>query len=250
MSGADLIVGLTSKSMAHSKARQRATDGGARYLSLPDYSMDFLASPALQVNFRSLYPTVRMVADWFTGGREAEVSTRAGTNVRLNILGREGNCCPGYVERPGDLGSPPDVEANVSPIETDSEGFLVVDGSIPHPDLGLLNAAVELKIANGCITDILGPSDVVSILESLFSQAGSPKAKILAECGVGLNRAAQLTGNMLTDEGAAGSMHFGFGSNSTVGGLNDIGFHLDFVFRAATLKIDGRTLIRDGELVG
>ncbi len=53
---------------------------------------------------------------------------------------------------------------------------------------------------------------------------------------------------MLTDEGAAGTMHFGFGSNATVGGENDVQFHLDFVFRDATLLVDGNTLIRDGKL--
>jgi leucyl aminopeptidase (aminopeptidase T) len=85
-------------------------------------------------------------------------------------------------------------------------------------------------------------------LERLFKTAGSDKALVLAECGVGLNEKAKLTGTMLTDEGAYGTMHFGFGSNATVGGVNDVAFHLDFVFRSPTLTVDGKTVLERGEL--
>jgi leucyl aminopeptidase (aminopeptidase T) len=72
---------------------------------------------------------------------------------------------------------------------------------------------------------------------------------VLAECGVGLNPDAELTGSMLTDEGTNGTMHFGFGSNATVGGQNDVSFHLDVVFREATLEIDGSPILEHGEVL-
>ena len=34
-------------------------------------------------------------------------------------------------------------------------------------------------------------------------------------------------------------VHFGFGSNITVGGKNDVPFHLDFVIKKPDLFIDG-----------
>ena len=71
---------------------------------------------------------------------------------------------------------------------------------------------------------------------------------VLAECGVGLNPAATLTGVMLTDEGSLGTVHFGFGSNSTVGGINEIAFHVDFVCRAATMSVDGKVIIQKGHI--
>ena len=75
-------------------------------------------------------------------------------NIDLDIRGRVGNCCPGFVCKPGDLGSPPDIESNISPIEFKSNGKIVVDGSIPHPSIGLLRENVMLKIENGCIKSI------------------------------------------------------------------------------------------------
>ena len=47
---------------------------------------------------------------------------------------------------------------------------------------------------------------------------------------------------MLIDEGVLGTFHCGFGSNITIGGLNKINFHLDFVSYQDNLIIDGETI--------
>lgn len=249
MMTADLICGLTRMSMAHTQARIDAGANGARYLSLPDYSLELMDDPCLLVDFRARGRIARWLADVFTNGRTIRVTTSAGTDITIDAGDRVGNCCPGYVEKPGDLGSPPDIEANVSPLETGSNGRVVVDGSIPVPGIGLLDRPVVLTVADGRITDFAGDPSLVETLRSMFAAVGSDKAYVLAECGVGLNDKARLTGAMLTDEGALGTMHFGFGSNATVGGENDVPFHTDFVFRNATLEVDGRTMIRDGEVL-
>jgi 2,5-dihydroxypyridine 5,6-dioxygenase len=246
---ADLILGLTAKSMAHTQARHDATQNGARYLSLPEYSMDLLSDPSLRVDFQAGGLLARALADRFSDGQTVQVRTAAGTDITLEISGREGNCCPGYVRNPGELGSPPDIEANISPIETASYGTVVVDGSIPFPGFGLLAAPVTLTVDGGRIVAINGEREITRRLEDLFASEDPAKTRILAECGIGLNKAAQLTGIMLTDEGAYGTMHFGFGSNATVGGLNDVAFHVDFVFRDATLLIDDELVIKHGAVV-
>lgn len=248
MCEADLVVGVTRHSMAHTNARIGASKSGARYLSLPDYSLELLANPSVTTDFRARHPLVQRFSDSFSEGSTVRVQTRRGTDITIDIAGRTGNACPGYVKNPGDLGSPPDIEANVSPVETGSNGYVLVDGSIPCPEIGLLSTPVGLYVENGRIVRFEGPEELVNRLQRLFSSAGSSKAYVLAECGVGLNERAQLTGAMLTDEGALGTMHFGFGSNATVGGLNEVPFHLDFVFRDASLWVDGTPLLVDGRI--
>ena len=54
---------------------------------------------------------------------------------------------------------------------------------------------------------------------------------------------------MLIDEGAIDCMHFGFGSNYTVGGKNKTDFHLDFVIRKPFLDVNGRALLENGKLM-
>lgn len=247
MRNADLIFGLTRFSMAHTRARNEACNMGARYLSLPEYSYNLLRDPAVMTDYRGRAPVVRSFADAFTAGLSVRVTSELGTDIAIDIAGRTGNYCPGFVQGPGELGSPPDIEANVSPLETGSDGVVIVDGSIPCAEIGLLQSPVELRVRNGRIVRFDSEDrDIVNKLEHLFERVGSEKAYILAECGVGLNEAAKLTGVMLTDEGASGCMHFGFGSNATVGGLNEVGFHLDFVFRSPDLFIDERQMLSKG----
>jgi len=250
MLASDICMGVTLMSLAHTEARRAMCGKGGRYLSLPEYSMELLRDPSIGVDYRERAPVVRRVADALSRGRRVRVTTALGTDVVCNIAGRDGNYCPGFVEKPGDLGSPPDIEANVSPVETDSHGTIVVDGSIPCLEIGLLKTPVTLTVRGGKIVDFTSASvDLVATLRGLFERAGDDRAYVLAECGIGLNTEARLTGSMLTDEGAYGNVHFGFGSNATVGGKNKVAFHLDFVCRNASLDIDDVPLIRNGELL-
>lgn len=244
---ADLVAALTLKSIAHTRARLALNAGGGRFLSLAGYSQALFQDPALLVDYHAQFPLTSFVSETFTNGSKIRVRTNAGTDISLNIAGREGNCCPGFVNESFGLGSPPDIEANVSPVEEDSEGVVVVDGSVATEELGLLETPIILQISGGRIVRFESENrEYVRICEEIFKRIENPLAYVLAECGVGLNPAAKLTGNMLTDEGVLGCVHFGFGSNATVGGKNDVPFHLDFVFRNASLWVDDVPVLIDG----
>jgi len=249
MGQADLVLGLTKMSLAHTRARQALCANGGRYLSLPGYSRELLADPCVQTDFQGQYALTRAISDAFSAGSEVRVKTAAGTDVWLGIAGRTGNCCPGFVNQHYSLGSPPDIESNVSPVEHLSEGIAVIDGSVACDEIGLLEKPIELTISGGRITGVRSArADYVERVNALFARIGYRNALVLAECGVGLNPLAKLTGNMLTDEGCLGCVHFGFGSNITVGGQNDVPFHIDFVMRDASLWIDGNMVLDGGRL--
>ncbi len=107
--------------------------------------------------------------------------------------------------------------------------------------LGKLDSPIKLIIKKGSINSIEGDARCCEILESLFERYGE-RARVLAEFGVGFNEKAKLCGNMLIDEGCFGTFHFGFGSNSTVGGKNEVNFHLDFIFYAEEAFLDDRRI--------
>ena len=244
-----LIICLTKMSLAHTKARFRSTVNGSRFLSLPDFSDEILVSPALMTDFHKEFDIVDAFTKKLSDGRRVTITSDLGTKLTADIVGRSGNCCPGFVKEPGDLGSPPDIEANISPIEEKSSGQIVVDGSIACPEIGLLGQPVILTIKDGLIKKWFSENkDTIAALDKMFNSISDRRTRYLAEIGIGLNPNAQLTGSMLTDEGALGTMHFGFGSNSTVGGVNNVPFHLDFVIRDATLEIDGECLINQGSI--
>jgi leucyl aminopeptidase (aminopeptidase T) len=248
MLNAKLVLGFTKMSMAHTKARQEFCAMGGRYLSLPGYTEALINDPCILANYQAQLSLTKAITDAFTLGSRVRVTTEAGTDITLDIRGRVGNCCPGFVNDHYNLGSPPDIESNVSPVENASEGVAVIDGSVACDEIGLLGQPIHLKIREGKIVDVKSSNpDYVHKVNNLFARIDNPKAYILAECGVGLNPLAQLTGHMLTDEGAMGCVHFGFGSNSTVGGLNDVPFHVDFIMRNGSLWIDDHQILNAGQ---
>ena len=77
----DVVCGITKFSLAHSQARLQATKRGAKYVSLPDYSLELLADPALTMDFPSLVDLSTSLASKFTDSNTIRVTTRAGTDL-------------------------------------------------------------------------------------------------------------------------------------------------------------------------
>ncbi|MBA3662165.1 MAG: hypothetical protein H0W64_10575 [Gammaproteobacteria bacterium] len=246
MANANVIFGITSMSMAHTAARYEATQKGARYLSLPDYTTELLKRPALYVDFRKISPIADRLARLFTVANKIRITTELGSDVVLTISGRTGNSAPGWCYAPGVLSSPPDAEANVPPVETETTGVLIVDGSIPCAELGLLQSPIALTLKGGKIIGIEGQHSAV--LEALFERFQNDAVRVAAEFGIGLNPAAELIGSMLEDEGCLGTIHIGFGSNITIGGKNKVPFHLDTIVRNASIYVDDEIIMEKGTL--
>lgn len=241
MNNCNLILGLTTNSMAHTNARLNAAEHGVRYLSLPNYSKDVLKHPSLRVDFYELGEKVKNLANKFTSSKKIILQTNTGTKIELDVTNRKGNFAPGYVGNDILLGSPPDIEANIPPVEGKSNGVVTIDGSIPIKGIGILKNPIFLKIEKGKLESIEGDNQVENFLNKLFDKYGE-RSRILAEFGVGFNNEAKLCGNMLIDEGSYGTFHFGFGSNRTIGGANEINFHLDFVFYADKINLDNQII--------
>jgi leucyl aminopeptidase (aminopeptidase T) len=246
MLAAEVIFCLTRMSLAHTAERLAACRQGARFLSLPDYSLALLGSASLQFDFASAAPTALRLKHRLDGARRIEVRTEAGTDLRFSAEGRSANACPGICWQPGTLGSPPDAEVNIAPVEGTAEGVVQVDGSIPCREIGKLSEPITLQVRGGAIVGASGAA--AKALEAVFERAGRPEARWLAEFGIGLNPLAAISGCMLEDEGCAGTFHLGFGSNATIGGRIRVPFHLDFVVRHPSAWVDGVQILDRGRV--
>ena len=79
-------------------------------------------------------------------------------------------------QKKGDLGSPPDIEVNISPKEKMSKGVAYINGSITHPKIKLLKKPLKLTITNGFITKIEGKNEKINILlNKLFGKKNQRK---------------------------------------------------------------------------
>jgi len=70
----------------------------------------------------------------------------------------------------------------------------------------------------------------------------------IAELGIGTNERALITGVVLEDEKALGTVHVALGDNASMGGKVKVPVHLDGVLRWPTLEVDGEVVVEDGML--
>ena len=248
MRAADAVMMLTTVTLAPSRARAEAQYAGARILSLGGYSYDILHSDALRADFKALRPIVERVARRLTEADVARVKSRAGTDIELRLGARGAHALHNICHDPGTMGSPPDVEAYVAPLEDTAEGTVCIDGAINLPEFGLLHEPVRLTLEGGRVIGIDGGVEA-GRFKGLLESYEDPEMYRLGELGIGLNPRARLVGNPLIDEGALGTAHIALGLNYTYGGeIRDARTHIDCVFRGPTIELDGESLLEDGRL--
>lgn len=248
MLGADVIFAPTRFSLSHSDARIAANENGARFISMPDYTDDMLKGGALDADFLEIYKKVKKMQQILTEAEKIHVTTEAGTDIWLNAKGRVGNEVSGVCREPGTWGSPPNIEVNISPVENETQGTAVIDGSIPMPGIGVVSEPVLLRIVDGRIAEFKGGKEAEKF-RRLLKEEENPANVVLAEFGIGLNDKAELKGSMLEDEGAYGTCHFGFGHNADQGGENSASVHIDGVFRNPDVEIDGVKIMEKGRCI-
>ena len=248
MADADVIFGATKFSLFHSQARRDAVAKGARFVNMADYKVSMFESGGLFADFVKQGEVCAFLGRSMAG-KEILISTKRGTYFTASIEGRQ--TVPQFARslKPGDSSSPPDIECAVCAVEGTANGIVYVDGSIPHPRLGLIHDEIKLEIQNGRIVSITGGPQS-EILSQILHDFQDDNVYCVGEIGVGLNPECRLNGNMLEDEGCAGTVHFGFGSNIGFHGVIDCPYHLDMVFREPDVQIDRRAILERGQVVG
>lgn len=240
MVASDVVLAPTTYSLTHTQARLRACKAGARVATMPAITEEMMCRGAMLANYGKVSKLTYKAADLLTKASEAEITTPAGTDLCLNIAGRDAHSDTGIFHKPGDFGNLPAGEAFIAPIEGKAEGRVIIDGR-----LGGLRGAIEIVVEDGWARKIFGkPSRK---LRKMLDEAG-PNAYNLAEFGVGTNPKARLFGNPLEDEKVLGTCHVALGDNSTFGGKVRAGIHIDGVLLRPTIKLDKRIIMENGQL--
>jgi leucyl aminopeptidase (aminopeptidase T) len=240
MAGCDVFIAPTSRSLSHTNARKRATDGGARGATMPGVTEDMLAR-VMSVDLDAMGARSKAVAALLDAGTRAHVTCPRGTDLRLAIDGRAGISDDGKLTERGAFGNLPCGEAFIAPGY--GEGTVVATSLAP---LGLSSEPATLTVAEGRIVAAdggLGPQFIDLLL------AHGRLGTNLAELGVGTNDRAQLTGNVLEDEKILGTVHVAFGASAGIGGTVSVPIHLDVVVLDASLEVDGRPVLAAGRYV-
>jgi leucyl aminopeptidase (aminopeptidase T) len=184
-----------------------------------------------------------VIAAALTAARTCRITSSAGTDIALSVEGRTGIVDSGRLKDPGAFGNLPAGEAYIAPIEGIGEGSIVIDGALAG--YGLLRSPLRIHVAAGRV--VAADGEAANWLLTTLD-AGGDSGRLIAEIGIGVNPGASLTGISIVDEKARGTAHLAFGMNTSFGGANAAGVHIDGILLSPTVTLDGQPLIINGKL--
>jgi len=203
-----------------------------------------LADPA------ALRARTRDLAARVSNARTVRITSPAGTDLSVEVCRP---CLPltGHAEEDTGFGSFPSGEAMLSPREGSAEGRFVADSFVQvvyieghGPQIGMVDAPIELRFANGRLTGIDGGRS--ARLLSRILDAADDTARMLAELGLGTNPSARAIAHV-ENKFRLGTAHVALGDNhligwrgrSIYGGTLKSGRHVDLVAEDITIELDG-----------
>lgn len=244
MAAADVVLIPTSKSLTHTRARREANRSGTRIASMPMITAEMM-NRTLMVDYVSMVTLTKKYANALSKGNTVHITSPAGTDLVMKIEGRDGIVDSGEIQQSGASGNLPAGEACIAPQEGSAQGILVFDGSLAQ--WGKLDEPITITVKAGLATSISGNKAADWLWETV--QACGVAGTNIAELGIGTNARAVVSGNILEDEKAIGTVHVALGDNKGLGGMTEAGVHLDGLILSPTVAIDGKTVIKDGILL-
>ena len=244
MKTADVAFTCTTHAITHTHARLEAAEAGTRSGILRGVTEDMMVEGAMSVDFEELRRVTEALATLMTDASRATVTSDEGTDVEFSIEGTQAHSLDGYFHEEYGFATLPPGEAPTHPVEGTANGTIVVDVSMDN--IGMLDEPIRLEVQDGFVTEVSGGDEAEQLREILANS--DENAGNLAEFAIGTNPKARLIGNTAEDKKKAGTMHFAIGDNESLGGSTRSDIHLDGVLRKPTVRLDDRTVVKDGVL--
>lgn len=246
----DIIIGATDFSFITTNAIKTAVKKGARFLSLPLSCTDgssLLENDFIQMNPRTTQKDARRLISNMKNGKLVHITTTKGTDLYFDIEGRKPGYFNGKADRKGLIGSS-SFEVFVAPNEDETRGVLYLDASFGY--IGLVKNTVKIVFEKGRIVSAHSKGDDATKLMNYIESFNSSNMYKPGELGIGLNRISKTRGvSYIEDESAFHTFHIGMGRNFGLGGKQDAAGHFDIVTNDPTISVDGKTIMKDGEIV-
>ncbi len=169
----DAVIGLAWTSTSHTLFQRLLTGAAeARYASLPAFNPG-LWQTAMSADWRQLERKTTALKNTLSGTISARIHTPNGTNLSLDLRGREFISDTSLLNQPGRFGTLPSGEVSIAPMEGTSRGKMVVEPGL-NPGIKIQST---LEVREGKVTKMSGDSGTLSWLESIFYKY--PEARTL-----------------------------------------------------------------------
>ena len=240
----DLVFCPTSMSMTHTDAKRSAQALGVRICTLPGITEEVMVR-CMNADYFAIAERTNKLANLLDRTSVVKVTAPAGTNLTMPVRGRKAIASHGLFREKGTGGNLPTGEAFLAPLEGESEGILVVDGSMAA--LGKVTRPLRIVVKKGYGEEVTGGPEAEKLLR-IWEEKGR-LARNVAEFGIGTNDKAVISGVILEDEKVMGTIHVAFGDNISMGGSVRVQSHLDGLVTKPTVMFDGRKILEDGKML-
>jgi leucyl aminopeptidase (aminopeptidase T) len=245
MKKVDVVVCPTAKSLTHTDARRNAVKEGVRVGTMPGITVDTMVR-CLNADYGKIIALTDFIAAKLIGVQNIRVVTTKGTDITMPVGGRAILPSKGVLREKGESGNLPSGEVYLAPWEDQSNGKVVIDGSMAG--IGMIEEPIVIEVVNGYAEKIEGGRQAKQLAEMLDKVGRDARA--VAEFGVGTNYKAILTGQILEDEKVYGTIHIAFGNNLTMGGKISVSSHLDGLVKEPDVYFDGELVMTKGKIIG
>jgi len=242
MCAVDVVVCPTTASLTHTRAREDATEAGARVATMPEITKQMFSEGAITADYSEVERLTAELTTHLTAADEARIESM-GETLTMSLVGRDGIPSDGVIIDSGESGNLPSGESYIAPIEDTADGTIAFDGGLAG--VGKLEEPIFVQIESGSITKVEGSAAE----EFRESTAGDECARQVAELGLGTNPAANIIGTVLEDEKVYGTCHVAFGDNHGFGGTIECDSHLDGIVLEPDVYLDNELVLSGGDVV-
>lgn len=204
---------------------------------------------ALNADYTAIQTRCNKLRDAIAGGSKLHVTAPNGTDLDLAVTGRRTFASDGITsDADVKAGGPrtqvwlPAGDVYVTPVPGSARGRLV-DDRMTY--LGKEILGVTVDIARGRVTSINATSGW-DVLKGPYTAAGRGKTEV-GFVDLGCNPAIKTAGKLETWMGA-GMVTIGIGGNRWAGGANSEPFSLAYQLPGATVTLDGKVIVENGQL--
>lgn len=240
----DVVLCPTTKSLTHTDSRRAASDKGVRVSTLPGVTEEIMIR-CMNADYDKIAERTFRLCDELEKTTLVRVEAPGGTSITLPVKGRKAHASSGLFRERGLWGNLPTGEAYLAPLEGQSQGVVVVDGSMAG--VGIVREPIKIVVKDGYATDITGGAEAKRLIELL--EPHGLDARTVAEFGIGTNDKAILTGLIIEDEKVMGTIHIAFGDNKSMGGSVRVASHLDGLIKQPTVWFDDRKVMESGKIL-
>jgi len=250
---AGFVVDCTLEGLMHAPETPAILAAGARILVISNEHPEALERLAPD---DALEARVRAATKLLRAARRMRVTSRAGSDLSVDLTGAATVGVWGWTERPGTLAHWPGGLVVSFPKAGTIHGTLVLDrGDINLTFKRYLASPIRLELENDRITAIDGEGADTEMFRAYLSAWGDPNAYAVSHVGFGLNPKARYEALAMYDardtngtelRAVAGNFLFSTGANEFAG--RHTAGHFDLPVMGTTIEVDGVTVVRDGAL--